>query len=156
MPPRAFRRFAGLLALVLCCSAHAVAFKWASQDDAATMDPDAFNHGPTMTVLGHIYEGLVRRDREQRIEPALAQSWTQPAPTVWRFRLREGVRFHDGSLLTADDVVFSLKRAMTPESDMKVFAASIADVKAVDATTCLLYTSPSPRDLSTSRMPSSA
>ncbi|WP_209542248.1 ABC transporter substrate-binding protein [Variovorax sp. 1615] len=135
MPPRAFRRFAGLLALVLCCSAHAVAFKWASQDDAATMDPDAFNHGPTMTVLGHIYEGLVRRDREQRIEPALAQSWTQPAPTVWRFRLREGVRFHDGSLLTADDVVFSLKRAMTPESDMKVFAASIADVKAVDATT---------------------
>lgn len=135
MPPRAFRRFAGLLALVLCCSAHAVAFKWASQDDAATMDPDAFNHGPTMTVLGHIYEGLVRRDREQRIEPALAQSWTQPAPTVWRFRLREGVRFHDGSLLTAEDVVFSLKRAMTPESDMKVFAASIADVKAVDATT---------------------
>lgn len=135
MPPRALRRFAGLLALVLCCSAHAVAFKWASQDDAATMDPDAFNHGPTMTVLGHIYEGLVRRDREQRIEPALAQSWTQPAPTVWRFRLREGVRFHDGSLLTAEDVVFSLKRAMTPESDMKVFAASIADVKAVDATT---------------------
>ncbi|WP_177239565.1 ABC transporter substrate-binding protein [Variovorax sp. PDC80] len=99
------------------------------------MDPDAFNHGPTMTVLGHIYEGLVRRDREQRIEPALAQSWTQPAPTVWRFRLREGVRFHDGSLLTAEDVVFSLQRAMTPESDMKVFAASIADVKAVDATT---------------------
>lgn len=135
MPPRALRRFAGLLALVLCCSAHAVAFKWASQDDAVTMDPDAFNHGPTMTVLGHIYEGLVRRDREQRIEPALAQSWTQPAPTVWRFRLREGVRFHDGSLLTAEDVVFSLKRAMTPESDMKVFAASIADVKAVDATT---------------------
>ena len=135
MPPRALRRFAGLLALVLCCSAHAVAFKWASQDDAATMDPDAFNHGPTMTVLGHIYEGLVRRDREQCIEPALAQSWTQPAPTVWRFRLREGVRFHDGSLLTAEDVVFSLKRAMTPESDMKVFAASIADVKAVDATT---------------------
>jgi len=135
MSPRALRRFAGLLALVLCCSAHAVAFKWASQDDAATMDPDAFNHGPTMTVLGHIYEGLVRRDREQRIEPALAQSWTQPAPTVWRFRLREGVRFHDGSLLTADDVVFSLKRAMTPESDMKVFAASIADVKAVDAAT---------------------
>ncbi|RRH86678.1 ABC transporter substrate-binding protein [Variovorax beijingensis] len=131
----AIPRFAGLAVVLLCLSAQAVPFKWASQDDAATMDPDAFNHGPTSTVLGHIYEGLVRRDRNQRIEPALASAWTQPAPTVWRFSLREGVRFHDGSPLVAEDVAFSIKRAMTPESDMKVFAASIADVKVVDAKT---------------------
>lgn len=137
MLPGAFRRLVGLAVVLLSFSltAHAAPFKWAAQDDAATMDPHAFNHGPTSTVLGHIYEGLMRRDRNQRVEPALARSWTQPSPTVWRFSLREGVRFHDGSPMTADDVVFSIKRAMTPESDMKVFAASIADVKAVDGKT---------------------
>src|SRR5690606_10300098 len=88
--------------------AHAAPFRLASQDDAATIDPPSFNHATASTLLGHIDEGLVRRDRDQRVEPALAQSWTQPAPTTWRFRLREGVRFHDGSALSPDDVVFSL------------------------------------------------
>lgn len=120
--------------------AHAAPFRLASQDDAATMDPHAFNHATTSTLLGHIYEGLVRRDRDQRIEPALAQSWTQPAPTTWRFRLRDGVRFHDGSALSADDVVFSLRRAQAPGSDMKVFAASIAEVRALDGHTVEIVT----------------
>ena len=53
-------------------TAQAATIKWASQEDAATMDPHAFNHGMTLTVLQHIYEGLVRRDAESRIEPALA------------------------------------------------------------------------------------
>lgn len=117
--------------LTVGASAMAVPFKWASQDDATTMDPHAFNHGMTLTVLNHIYEGLVRRDKDMRVEPALAVSWSQPSPTVWRFKLREGVLFHDGTPFTADDVVFSIRRAMAPESDMKVFAASITDVKAL-------------------------
>jgi peptide/nickel transport system substrate-binding protein len=119
--------------MLLCAAtlAGAVPFKWASQDDATTMDPHAFNHGMTLTVLNHIYEGLVRRDRDMRIEPALAVSWTQPSPTVWRFKLREGVRFHDGTPFTAEDVVFSFKRVLAPESDMKVFASGIVDVKAL-------------------------
>jgi peptide/nickel transport system substrate-binding protein len=124
---------AALAAALLAAAgiAGAVPFKWASQDDATTMDPHAFNHGMTLTLLNHIYEGLVRRDRDMKIEPALAISWSQPSPTTWRFTLREGVRFHDGTPLTAEDIVFSIKRAMAPESDMKVFAASITDVKAV-------------------------
>jgi peptide/nickel transport system substrate-binding protein len=117
------------LAAVLGGPAVAAPFKWASQDDAVTMDPHAFNHGMTLTVLSHIYEGLVRRDRNSRIEPALAASWEQVEPTRWRFKLREGVKFHEGQPLTPDDVVFSIQRAMAPESDMKVFAASIVEVK---------------------------
>ncbi|MBN9529975.1 MAG: ABC transporter substrate-binding protein [Alphaproteobacteria bacterium] len=113
---------------------------WASQDDAATMDPHAFNHGMTLTVLQHIYEGLVRRDAEMRIEPALALSWTQPEPTIWRFALRPGVKFHDGQPFTADDVAFSFRRAMSETSDMKVFAASITAVKAVDPLTVDIVT----------------
>ena len=112
-----------------CTAASAVPFRWVSQDDATTMDPHAFNHGMTLTLLNHVYEGLVRRDKDMKIEPALAVSWSQPSPTVWRFKLREGVRFHDGTPFTAEDVVFSIKRAMAPESDMKVFAASIVDVR---------------------------
>lgn len=119
----------GIVLLAIAGAAFGVPFKWASQDDATTMDPHTFNHGPTLTLLNHIYEGLVRRDRNMRVEPALAVSWTQPSPTVWRFKLREGVKFHDGSAFSADDVIFSIKRALMPESDMKVFAASIIDVK---------------------------
>lgn len=133
----------GVLAAFLLAFAGAslaVPFKWASQDDATTMDPHAFNHGMTLTLLNHIYEGLVRRDKDMKIEPALAVSWTQPSPTVWRFKLREGVRFHDGAPFTADDVVFSIKRAMAPESDMKVFAASITEVKALPGNTVEIVT----------------
>jgi peptide/nickel transport system substrate-binding protein len=119
-----------MMAAALVAQSPAAVFKWASQDDAYTLDPHAFNHGMTMTVVSQIYEGLVRRSRNMLIEPALAVSWSQPLPTTWRFKLRDGVKFHDGTPLTADDVVFSIKRAMAPTSDMKVFAASIADVKA--------------------------
>ena len=69
---------AALVALGPVPAAEAAEITWASQDDAATLDPHAFNHGMTMTVLAHVYEGLVRRDRDQRIEPALAESWDQP------------------------------------------------------------------------------
>lgn len=128
--------FATALALssTLPCSvaSEAATLKWASQDDAATMDPHAFNHGMTLTVLQHVYEGLVRRNADMQIEPGLAVSWTNPSPTVWRFKLRDGVKFHDGSPLSVDDVVFSIKRALGPGSDMKVFAASITDVRATE------------------------
>ncbi len=114
--------------------------KWASQDDAATMDPHAFNHGMTMTVLAHIYEGLVRRDRNMQIEPALAESWEQPSPTLWRFKLRPGVTFHDGTEFTADDVVFSINRAMSEASDMRIFTASINNAKSIDDLTVEIET----------------
>jgi peptide/nickel transport system substrate-binding protein len=138
MAPAKSRRRISAALLALCVStlpaaagtALAASIKWASQEDAATMDPHAFNHGMTLTVLQHIYEGLVRRDAGSRIEPALATSWTNPSPTVWLFKLREGVTFHDGTPLGVDDVIFSLKRAMAPGSDMKVFTASLTDVVA--------------------------
>jgi peptide/nickel transport system substrate-binding protein len=128
------------LSLLAIGTAHAVPFKWASQDDATTLDPHAFNHGMTLTLLNHVYEGLVRRDKDMRIEPALAQRWEQPTPTTWVFHLRPGVRFHDGTPLAAADVVFSIQRAMHPDSDMKVFAASIGSVKAQGPATVVIET----------------
>ena len=63
-----------------------------------------------LSFLSNIYEPLVRRDPRSEAGPALATSWEQTSPTVWRFHLRPDVKWQDGSPFTADDVVFSLER----------------------------------------------
>ena len=126
-------------------------FKWAGTTDPQTMDPHATNSAPVLGFLNNVYEGLVRRNKEMKIEPALAESWEQLGSDGWRFKLRSGVTFHDGAALTADDVLFSYERASSEESDVRSWFAPVASVEVVDDQTidfltCLLYTSPSPRD----------
>ena len=68
-------------------------------------------------VYGNVFEGLTRIDEQGRLQPALAESWTRAeGATVFTFRLRKGVRFHDGKPLTAHEVAFSLRRTTAPES----------------------------------------
>ena len=55
-------------------------------------------------------EGLIKRDKDLKIIPGLAERWEVLEPTRWRFHLRKGVKFHDGADFTADDVVFSADR----------------------------------------------
>ncbi len=112
--------------------ASAETLRWARAGDSLTMDPHAQNEGPTHTLAHQIYEPLVLRDTAGQIEGALATEWgpSSENPNVWVFKLREGVKFHDGADMTAEDVVFSLKRAMTPDSDMKELLASVKDVRA--------------------------
>src|SRR5262245_31631039 len=71
----------------------------------------------TVAYMSNIQEALVRRDENLKLEPALAASWSNPSPTIYRFNLRPNVKFHDGSPFTADDVVFSFKRASHPRSN---------------------------------------
>ena len=66
--------------------------------------------------MSQIYESLVARDRNFAIEPALAVSWQPVDAKRWRFKLRPNVKFHDGTPFTADDVVFSIERALTKNS----------------------------------------
>ena len=85
--------------------------RWGFQTDTDSLDPHA--HAVTFTIgfLGNVYEGLVRRDGDLKIKPALAESWTvSDDATVWRFKLRKGVKFSNGNDFTADDVLFSYKR----------------------------------------------
>src|SRR5215813_15154383 len=112
---------AGLAALALAATAaDARAITWARTGDALTLDPHAQNEGPTHSFTHQIYEPLIIRDHTGKLLPALATSWKLTAdPTVWEFKLRQGVKFHDGSSFNADDVVFSLERARQPTSDMK-------------------------------------
>src|SRR5213075_3399583 len=88
--------------------AHAqVLLRWAAQNDILTMDPHSQNHATTHAIMQYAYEGLTRYSKDYQIEPCLATSWDKVSETQYRFHLRKGVKFHDGSPFTADDVVFS-------------------------------------------------
>ena len=80
--------------------ARAETFRWAAQGDAATLDPHGLAEGFTLGFLGNVYEGLVRRAGDLALESALATSWEQTEPTVWRFELRPDVTFQDGTPFT--------------------------------------------------------
>jgi peptide/nickel transport system substrate-binding protein len=133
------RLFAALALATLVAAAATPAgaqtLRWASQGDPLTMDPHAQNEGLTNSMNGQVYETLVGRDRQLGIVPALATSWQQTGPLAWRFKLRPGVKFHDGAPLTADDVVFSVQRAQQPTSNIAVYANALGTAKAVDALT---------------------
>jgi peptide/nickel transport system substrate-binding protein len=120
--------------------ASAKTFRFANDGDVGSLDPYARNEAFHLGFVGNIYEPLVRRDRQLRIEPALATAWAQTAPDRWRFTLRRGVKFQDGSPFTADDVVFSFERVRMDNSNLKSVTASIKSVAKIDAGTVELVT----------------
>ena len=119
------------LAAWMAGPAQAITLRVANQGDAQAMDPHALNEALQLSLLGNVYEPLVGRDQKLALTPALATRWQATSPTVWRFELRRGVRFHDGTPLTAADVVFSFQRAAGDGSDMRSDTASIKAVRAV-------------------------
>ncbi|HTV46314.1 MAG TPA: ABC transporter substrate-binding protein [Stellaceae bacterium] len=110
----------------------ATTFRWSNDGDPTTMDPDARSDLFVTTFDMNMYEALIRRDRNLKLEPSLATAWSNINPTTWRFTLRQGVRFHDGTPLTVDDVIFSVHRAAAPGSDVASQLSSIKEIKKVD------------------------
>ena len=127
----------GLLALSLLASGTlpAQTLRWSSQGDPQTMDPHAQNEGLTNSMNQQVYERLVDRDRKLNFVPGLATEWQQTAPLVWRFKLRPGVKFHDAAAFSADDVVFSVRRAAEPTSQVSVYANALGEAVKVDELT---------------------
>ena len=124
---------AALLAVGLATApVQATTLRWAAQNDILTLDPHSQNHATTNAILQHAYEGLTRYNTKYEPEPALATKWTYISPTQVRFELRKGVKFHDGSPFTADDVVFSFGRIKQPQGTMSIYVAGIADIKKID------------------------
>lgn len=128
-------------ALVLSATlAQAVTLRVANQGDSTSMDPHSLNESLQLSFTGNIYEPLVGRDKNLGLVPMLATKWTATSPTVWRFELRKGVKYHNGEAFGADDVVFSFGRAAGDGSDMKSYTSSIKEVRKVDPFTVEIET----------------
>jgi peptide/nickel transport system substrate-binding protein len=112
--------------------ANATTLRIANQGDALSMDPHSLNESLQLTIVSNVYEALVTRSADYQLTPGLATDWKQTAPTVWRFNLRKGVQFHDGTPFTADDVIFSYERAKGEGSDMKTYVGQIKEIKRLD------------------------
>jgi peptide/nickel transport system substrate-binding protein len=117
---------------LLAGAAGAQTVRIGNQGDALSMDPHSLNESLQLSVTGNVYEPLVTRDKDLKLVPALATSWKQTSPTVWRFELRKGVKFHDGKPFTADDVVFSLARGAGDGSDMRSYTNDFKEVRKVN------------------------
>jgi peptide/nickel transport system substrate-binding protein len=114
--------------------------RWASATEALTFDPHSANNFPTIAANLQVYEPLVDFNSSSEIEPALAIGWQLIEAAVWQFDLRQGVRFHDGTPFTSEDVVFSLKRGTSSTSDFNTAVSPITAVEAVDDHTVQITT----------------
>jgi len=137
--------FVALLA-ALSFPSPAKTLRWSSQGDLMTADPHAQNEGLNNMLMDYVYERLTTRDRDLKLAPSLALSWRQVNATTWRFDLRRGVAFHDGTPFTADDVVFSIERAQSASSNFKTFAVPLGKARAIDDHTVEIVT-PRPHPL---------
>ena len=81
------------------------------RSEPSSIDPYFHNLGPNNAMNGHIFARLVEWDAKQQLVPGMAESWTAIDDNTWEFKLRKGVKFHDGTDFTADDFIFSFDRA---------------------------------------------
>src|ERR1043165_6748669 len=134
------------IAAACAVSAHATTLRFAFQGEFKSLDPYSLNESFTLGMLGNVYEGLTKRDKDLKIIPGLAERWEQLEPTRWRFYLRKGVKFQNGEDFTADDVVFSAERSFKPASDIKtrIQPAGTKAVKVDDHTVDFILPSPNP------------
>lgn len=120
-----------LAAVVLSSAVSAQTLRWSSAGDSLTLDPHSQNEGPTHTLAHQIYDSLVFRNMDMELTAGLATKWEVTSdPSVWKFTLREGVKYHDGSAFTSEDVVFSLNRAKHENADVKGLLGSVVGVEA--------------------------
>jgi peptide/nickel transport system substrate-binding protein len=123
---------AGVIAACIAVPARAETFRYSTSGDVLGLDPYLNNEGPTNTMKDNIYEGLLHRAWDLSLHPALATGWEQLAPTHWRFKLREGVRFHNGNPFNADDVLTSFDRIRSEQSDMSFVVTTIERIDKID------------------------
>ncbi|MCW3475075.1 ABC transporter substrate-binding protein [Limobrevibacterium gyesilva] len=132
-----------MAALALAVPAQAADLKLALSSSPSAMDPQFHNLGANLNVAQNMFDTLVRMDADSRLMPWLAESWRVIDDRTWEFRLRKDVRFHDGTKLTADDVIWSLDRPATlvnSPAGFGIYTRSIATKTAVDATTLRITT----------------
>src|SRR2546422_10446646 len=122
------------LLAALASTAHAQVQITISQPaEATTMDPGRSTQVLTVNYFYNLYDALTRWDNSLRVQPGLATSWKNVNETTWEFTLRQGVKFHDGAPLTAEDVKATLERNLQPGKT--VVQPGFATIEAVQAVT---------------------
>src|SRR5881397_914719 len=111
--------------------------------DPTTLDPMNHQETPAGNICRNIFDTLLERDAELKMQPALAREMPKlVAPTVWEFKLRPGMKFHNGEPVDAEAVKFSLERLVDPKNKMRGAPpfAPLSDVEIVDPLTVRLHT----------------
>nr|WP_272809178.1 ABC transporter substrate-binding protein [Shinella sp. YE25] len=129
--------------------ANAQALKVATAYKLMTLDPHYADLNENTSLLSHIFERLVYQDEKMEPKPGLAVSWAQVTDTQWEFKLRENVKFHDGSPFTAQDVIATIERIQhflkPPSGGLAAYTQAVTKVSAPDPLTVIFETSaPSP------------
>src|SRR6056297_454068 len=113
------------------------------KSEATSMDPQFHQLSTNMQVHQNVFETLTMQDSVQKVGPGLASEWEAVDDTTWRFKLREGVKFHDGSDFTARDVIYSFCRVPKVEnspSAFTIYTAGVTDIIAEDDHTVVFKT----------------
>jgi peptide/nickel transport system substrate-binding protein len=133
------------IAMLAISPASSQTLRYANQGELKSLDPYTLKETTTIAHHAHIYEGLVTRDKQLKIAPALAESWETLTPTHWRFHLRKGVKFHNGDPFTAEDVLFSAQRVRANGSNFLSNVPPDAKfVKVDDYTVDVMLDAPNP------------
>jgi len=129
-------------------AANAAELTMGMASEPSAIDPHYHNLAPNNALRRHIFESLVGQDESQQLVPLLAESWKPTGETTWEFKLRKGVKFHDGTDFTAQDVIFSACRVPNvpnSPSSFTSFTDAIASFETPDAHTLIVHTDgPSP------------
>ena len=108
-----FMRIITAMLLFVATAAHAQSVTMAMSSAPTSVDPHYHTFAPNETLDIHIYDRLVERDPQNNLIPGLALSWKLIDDSTWEFKLRQGVKFHDGSAFTAADVAYTFARVPT-------------------------------------------
>ena len=145
-----FRILDGVTLAIVACSlaiaaspARAADLRIGLSAEVTSLDPHYVNIAPNNAIAWHLFDALTHVDEHARLKPGLATSWRAIDATTWEFKLRPDVKFHDGSPLTAEDVIFSLERPATlagSPSPFTAFVRAIVAKQIVDAHTIRLKT----------------
>src|SRR5262249_4338425 len=129
------------IAAVWISVAHAAELRIGVAADVTSMDPHFLNIQPNNNIGWQVFDALTHVDADARLTPGIAVSWWALNPTTWEFKLRHGVRFHDGTELTAAPVAFSIGRTRAvPNGQFGYFTQRIVAVDIPDPHTVRVKT----------------
>ena len=135
------RRFLVLVAALWALDTGGAELRVGLAADVTSMDPHFLNLQPNINIAWHVFDALTHVDEDARLIPGLATSWRATDATTWEFKLRRGVKFHDGSEFTAADAVFSIERTLKmPNGQFGIFTRRIVAEQIVDPYTLRLKT----------------